>query len=217
MKKTIFLAFLAFAALASCSKEPGSVSGNIFYKYNDFVGNKPDAGTSIKLYNVDKGAESAAYEVTSDVQGNYKIESVAPDTYLAFIESKATTAQTIDVLEQLQNNAEEVKEIFGMDVAAIKKDIEDYKALQEKEAAAIDAALSSESADKDKLLKDYEDILKEQIAKAKALGDKIPEKLAKLLKLDLKLGYGPKFEIKKLVVEEKKNLQNNTDFGVTYK
>lgn len=43
MKKLLLL-FVGAALLTACKKDPGSVSGNVYYKFNDYVGNKPDGG-----------------------------------------------------------------------------------------------------------------------------------------------------------------------------
>jgi len=55
MRNLTFLAILLAAGCSTFSKKPtemGSLKGNVFWKYNNYVGNKPDAGTSIKLYSL---------------------------------------------------------------------------------------------------------------------------------------------------------------------
>lgn len=213
MKKIFILAVSALAIVA-CSKEPGSVSGSVFYKYNDYVGNKPDAGSTIKLYNVDKSAEPAKYEVTTDVQGNYKISGVVPADYLLFIQSKTTTAKATDVLSQLSANAKEAKEVFGVDAEKISKQIEELKVIEVKQTEAYANAMEHLDAG-DKYVKEYGQHIKDSKAKLNSILDALPKDMQNLLAISE--GYGPKLEIKKVTVAEAKDSQNNTDFGITYK
>jgi hypothetical protein len=216
MKKTVFLVIAALA-IVSCTKNPGSFSGNVFYKFNDFVGNKPDAGSAVKLYNVDKGAEPAKYEAITDVQGNYKIENVAPADYLLFIQSKNTTAKLTDIVDQLVANSKEVKDVFGASTDGIKTKNEELKAIAVKMDKAYANAMehASETAVSDGYIKEYGELIKEKEEKTKAILSEMPKELQAALAITE--GTGPKVELKKVQVEEAKNAQNNTDFGITYK
>ncbi|KGO93265.1 carboxypeptidase-like regulatory domain-containing protein [Flavobacterium subsaxonicum] len=213
MKKLLLL-FVGALLLVSCKKDPGSVSGNVYYKFNEFVGNKPDAGTTVKLYNLDKGAEPATYETTSDVQGNYKLENVVPGDYLLLVRSKTTTAENIEIYNQFAANSKELKELFGGDLDKLNKETEELAAIEKNKLEAYTNALSSHDQG-DKYLNDYAKYLKEGTAKQKSISDKLPTALKSLV--SAATGYDQKIELKKITVEEAKNVQNNTDFGVTYK
>lgn len=197
------------------SQDPGSVSGNVFYKYNDFVGNKPDAGTLVKLYDADGEAKTPKYETTSDVQGNFKIENVEPDEYLAFIQSKSTTAKDIELFDQLQANSKEIKHVFGVDVDAMSADIKEVKSLDDLADVKYAEAMSHLDASGDKYVAEYGSILKKREEKMKVLIAKLPDDFKK--NIGLSDGVSSKLELKKIKVEEAKNFQSNTDFGLTYK
>ncbi|MXN91792.1 hypothetical protein GR160_11200 [Flavobacterium sp. Sd200] len=212
MKKLVLL-FAATAFFTACKKDPGSTSGNVYYKYNDYVGNKPDAGAEIKLYNLNKGAEPATYEATTDVQGNYKIENIVPGDYLLFTVSKATTASNAEILDQFVANSKDLKELFGGDIESLSKDADELKSLEENKAQAYAKAMSDFTVG-DKYINEYGKYLKESTAKQDAIGKKLPAKLK--LFYSAAVGYDQKIEIKRINVEEAKNVQTNTDFGITY-
>jgi hypothetical protein len=213
MKK--LLLFVAGASLfVACKKDPGSMSGNVYYKYNDFVGNKPDAGAEIKLYNLDKGAEPATYETTSDLQGNYKIEGVIPGDYLLFTKSKSTTASNVDISDQFVTNSKELKMLFGRDIDALSKDVQELKTIEENKAKAYATAMSN-FTEGDKYINQYAKFLKESTSKQNVIEGKLPSELKSYYSAST--GYNKKVEIRKVTVQEAKNIQTNTDFGVTYK
>ena len=213
MKKLLLL-FLGTSLLVACKKDPGSVSGNVYYKYNEYVGNKPDAGTEVKLYNLDKDAESPTYESTTDVQGNYKIENIVPGDYLLLIRSKTVTAQNVDILDQFVANSKDLKELFGGEIKDLNKENEDLKLLEKNKTEAYANAMANLGS-ADKYIKEYGKYLKEITEKQKSIESKLPSQLKKLF--SAVVGYDQKIELKKITVEEAKNQQNNTDFGITYK
>lgn len=213
MKKLVLL-FAVAAFLTGCKKNPGSVSGNVYYTYNDYVGNKPDAGCKILLYNLDKSAEPSLYEATTDVQGNYKVENVVPGNYLLISESKATTASSVDILDQFVANSNDLNELFGGNIAGLAKDAQELKTIENNKAEVYAKAMNI-FTEGDKYINEYGKYLKEGTAKESAIGKKLPAKLQQFYSASL--GYDQKIEIKKITVEEAKNIQTNTDFGITYK
>ena len=92
MKKTIAIAICVF--LFSCKPKPGSLAGNAYWKYNDYVGNKPDAGADVYLFSTD--TSKSPLKTTSDVQGNFALNNLAPGKYLLVVSSKATNASSQD-------------------------------------------------------------------------------------------------------------------------
>jgi hypothetical protein len=69
--------------------QTGSISGNAYWHYNDYVGDKPDAGSDVYLFSAD--TSKAPINTQCDVQGNFKFEKVPPGNYLVMIISKNTT------------------------------------------------------------------------------------------------------------------------------
>jgi hypothetical protein len=85
-KLLLFLLFISSA----CLGQSGKISGNVFWKYNDYVGNKPDAGseiTALKLNN-----PNIKYSATADVSGNYIIPTMDTGNYIVVIKSASTHA-----------------------------------------------------------------------------------------------------------------------------
>jgi hypothetical protein len=107
LKKTILICILIFSII-SCSKPSGSLSGNVYWKYNDIIGNKPDAGTTIKLYDKENKLINSNYSVTTDIDGNYKIDNIKSGLYLMIANSKNTTSSPRTILENLQLHENEL-------------------------------------------------------------------------------------------------------------
>jgi hypothetical protein len=212
MKKILSFA-IACLLLTACSKEPGSVSGNVYYKYNNFVGNKPDSGAEIKMYSLADGNKEVTYEATTDVQGNYKIADVVPGDYLVIVKSENTTALVRDILMQFKENSEAVNTIFGVDLKAIGLTLISMMELEMKmDEAMADAKENISNADV--YLKDYYKYSDELKEKEKKLKESIPMEFQE--KFGLKGSVAPKMEVKVITVEEAKDAQSNIDFGVTY-
>ena len=71
-----------------CFGQTGILTGNVYWKYNDYVGNKGDAGAEVLLYS---DSLSNPRTATCDLQGNYKIDGLQPGNYLLVIKSHNTT------------------------------------------------------------------------------------------------------------------------------
>ena len=100
MKKIFWL--LLLLPFCSCKKNPGTLSGNVFWKYNDYVGNKPDAGATIYLFSSDTSKDPLRSE--ADVQGNYKIDPLLPGKYMMIVESKNATSSPLEQYMEFQDN-----------------------------------------------------------------------------------------------------------------
>ena len=211
MKKIMFIAALAVSMVA-CKKDPGSISGNVSYKYNDYQGNKPDVGSIIRLYNVDKSENPAKYETTADLQGNYKIENVIPGDYLLITESKNTNTEFNDLLSQFTTKGKDVQAIFGTDTDKLAAN---SLALTNLEGKLNEAYSKAMSIGEQKYFDEYSAINKKKIAAEKEVYDKLSADLKSFFPASV--GYDQKLEVKKITIGEAQNSQNNTDFGITFK
>jgi|HubBroStandDraft_4_1064222.scaffolds.fasta_scaffold152660_2 hypothetical protein len=81
-----FLCFLMLLPTFSFA-QTGVLSGNAYWKYNDYVGNKADAGSEVYLY---YDSITAPIKTECDLQGNFKIDNLKSGTYLLLIKSKNT-------------------------------------------------------------------------------------------------------------------------------
>lgn len=101
---SVFIVIFSVLILTSCARKKGTCTGNVFYKYNNYVGNKPDAGAKILLY--PKDSTERTIESMCDVSGNFKFENVPVGQYMLVAVSKETTC----------NCDEDLVKIFGTDV-----------------------------------------------------------------------------------------------------
>lgn len=91
----IFITIIFF----SCSPKRGSVAGNVYWKYNNFIGNKPDAGSDVFLFSSDTG--KAPLQATCDIQGNFSLADVPVGDYKLVVRSKSTNASCYDLVYDL--------------------------------------------------------------------------------------------------------------------
>ena len=126
--KTLFF-FLSFPFLSFA--QTGTIAGNAFWKYNDFVGNKPDAGS--KVYVFPSNLMDKELQIKCDVQGNFKFDNVKPGKYLVVIISENTNDLFSNNFSKLNNPA--LKNYLGFSIPELNKTIYDslpvYKKLYE--------------------------------------------------------------------------------------
>lgn len=134
-----------------------------------------------------------------------------PGEYLLITKSKNTTAEITGIFEQFLSNSKDVNTIFGVDTDKFRSDITELSAL----SLAKSQGLAEAGGDGfDAGMAKYKKASADQSKKTEELVKKIPAEFAKTF--TIYGAFGPKIEIKKIVVEENKDVQNNIDFGVTY-
>ena len=89
-----YLFVLVVVIIGSCKPHVGSVNGNIFWKYNDYVGNKPDAGSSIDIYKI--GDTISTGSAICDVKGDFIMENIPIGKYMLIAKSENTNASALD-------------------------------------------------------------------------------------------------------------------------
>lgn len=217
MKKIIFL-LLAIATLTSCSKGEGNIKGNVYWKYNDFVGNKPDAGSKIELWGVDTVSTKITdfkLETTADMNGNYTFENIPVGYYMLIVKSKNTNRSNPDTYKQIGIFKKHLEMYFKLDLTPINDDLKKLSELDEKYLdAVIETPDFSNKNGEDYFIK-TKSIQKELERLAEITFDKTPKALIELL--DLQPYFTNKFDIDFIEVEKDKTFQKNTDFGITYR
>ena len=98
LKNYTLFCLLSFS-LISCKPNYGSLTGNAYWKYNNYVGDKPDAGSEVYLFSQD--TSEVPLEATCDVQGNFKFDKVETGDYMLVIKSKNTTNSAADQLQEI--------------------------------------------------------------------------------------------------------------------
>lgn len=69
-----------------CIGQKGVIKGNVFYKYNEYVGNRADAGSSIYL--LFRNASQKYKETKADLNGNFSFENLDTGQYLIAVKSQ---------------------------------------------------------------------------------------------------------------------------------
>lgn len=109
MKRLLFLLLLPAFSFA----QTGSISGNAFYHYNDYVGDKPEAGATVYLFadSVHPGSSTQC-----DVQGNYRFDKVKPGQYLLMVVSYNTYDDGYFILSELKSQQGRYRRFLGFDI-----------------------------------------------------------------------------------------------------
>jgi len=213
LKKVLPFCLLAFI-LVSCKPNFGSLTGNAYWKYNNYVGNKPDAGSKAYLFSQD--TSKAPLETTCDVQGNFKFDKVETGDYMLVVESKNTTTSASDQLEEMFTT--ETSKYFGfslrqIDSALLNQAIDTYFESQKKEISAPPNYSYKQTLA-------YYDSARIFRNKANKLADSLLDKIPKdnrLMKEIYILGtMSKKVKFKKITIKKNETTNEVFDFGITY-
>lgn len=192
----------------------GQLTGNVYWKYNNYVGNKPDAGSTAVLYALDTLRKEIKYEATADVMGNFKFDKILPGKYLLIVTSKNTTNSPDDNLDQLLLNSYDLLELFGYNVRnSNQTELKEYNQLD----SLFSHALLSDDKEFGGLTKRYDTYRKFEKQKME-VAEKIIDNFPKEFKSKLRLysAYSRKLEIRSVRIEEGKTTNEIIDFGITY-
>ena len=202
MKKLSLILLCVIMSSCSFFNGHGSLSGNCYWKYNDYVGNKADAGAEIELYSLDD--MELKYKVTADLNGNYKIEEVPVGKYFLIIHSKNTTDCPRSHLDNLSIYNDKIKLLFGFDIKKYKAQLNEIEKL---DSLSNYSLFDKESTD------DYYKY--EKLANEKAI--KLIESFPKDFKNKIKLytGYSYTYDFSTITIEKDKNINVISDFGIT--
>lgn len=212
MRKKIFITIL-ITTIISCSKKPGTLVGNVYWKYNDYVGNKPDAGCEVKLYSLTEN--KIDFKTTTDVSGNYKIDDIVPGKYFLIIKSKNTTDSPKDHLDNLLIYSQDLKKIFGLDINKFKTEIEEVNSLENKYREALIASSDQKSYEGiSKQMEVYHNLESQIMEKSADIISKFPAEFKTTV--GLYTGYDKSFSFKVIEIKEAKTTTENVDFGLTY-
>lgn len=212
--KKIYILILITCTILSCTKKPGTLTGNVYWKYNNYVGNKPDAGAKITLYAIDKSQKDSIFKATADINGNYTINDIPPAKYLLVIQSENTTDSPFDHIQNLKICSNDLKNTFDFDINKFSKNLEEIDAAYKKyETILIDSDDEKYGSLSNKI-DEYEKYQKIAIDKSSDLIDKFPKKVK--LKLGLFTGYSKSLYFQNIEIKEEKTVNENTDFGTTY-
>lgn len=212
--KKIYVLFLISFAILSCAKKPGGLTGNVYWKYNDYVGNKPDSGAKIKLIPFDKTQKDSIFETTADLNGNYTIKDIPIGKYFLIVESENTKDNPRDHLKNLQIYAKSLKELFGFDLQKYSKEIYDIDNDYMKYTDILTDSDNDKYGGISNKIEQYQKFEKMSLEKSAKLIDKIPSEIK--FKIGLLTKYSSSLDFQNVEIKEGKTKNIVTDFGVTY-
>lgn len=184
----------------------GSLKGNVFWKYNNYVGNKPDAGTSIKLYSL---LDTSYLETaTCDVQGNYSIDSVPTGYYLLIISSKATTESPSSALKNLYFQGAIMKSIVRDSLQGLKESWDSVNSLDNISEEFVNIKSPYERLRKQQEIRDSMNHISDRWFNARST-----DALGRIGKI---ISSSPKVKYEMIRIKPKRVETVITDFGITY-
>jgi hypothetical protein len=212
--KNLVLFCIVATAFTSCKPDYGSLTGNVYWKYNNYVGNKPDAGSEVSLFPYKKN--SKAIETKADVQGNFKFDKVETGEYLLIVSSENTTSSPEEAFNELRFSSEYFKDVFDFDLSKVAPEkqkefllrdslLRDYQINSTKDYTS-DKFLSQMDVEKKK-----QDTIRNIV---KAINEAIPSDFKSKLGVNVIVGH--KVKIKKIKIEKDKAATEVIDFGITY-
>lgn len=197
----------------SLNGDPGAVTGNIYWKYNNFVGNRADAGSTLILVGWDSLRRGIEHQATADVQGNYKIEGVLPGIYFAIVQSKNTTACPDKHLRNLRMYERQFRDLFDFDINKYEVEMDEIEKIQSQYISTVIDSDSKKYGGLSAQLKKSHSLKSEMLEKAEKLIDSFPGEFKR--KIKLYTGYSNSLDFEVVRVDEGKTYNINTDFGIT--
>lgn len=188
----------------------GELTGNVYWKYNNYVGNKPDAGSTVMIYSLDTLREGLKYDAICDVMGNFKISKILSGSYLLIVNSKNTTDSPDEHLDNLRIYSSYLKDLFNYDCYSVNKaEIKEYQKL---DSTFWEYRLNNR--DDSKYYETVTKIEKQKMDLAEKIIDKFPSDFRS--KINLYTGYSKKMDISFVTINENKTANKVIDFGITY-
>jgi hypothetical protein len=192
----------------------GVLTGNAFWKFNNYVGNKPDAGSTIALYALDSIRGNMKFESTADVQGNYRIERVFPGNYLLVVRSKnATDCPDIHLSNIISYNSQ-LKYLFGFDIESFRSNLNEIESLDSlHNKISLEFPINGSYSQMMSNISKTERIAKERDGKIKKLFELFPDDYKN--NLGLYTEYSKALDFTSVRIEEGETKTVVTDFGIT--
>jgi hypothetical protein len=123
MKKLLSIFYIILLiGINKINAQTGSISGNVYWKYNNYVGNRPDAGSEIVLIQLTHPA--IQHKAKCDIQGNYKIEGIIPGRYFLQIKSHNTKQDPIFYTRLFKIFKENLDSAYEIKVSNFRNDLQ---------------------------------------------------------------------------------------------
>lgn len=196
----------------SLNGDYGTMTGNVFWKYNDFVGNRADTGAEVVIYSLNTIRRGLKYEAKVDLQGKYKFDKVLSGNYFLIVRSKNTNDCPEKLIEKLEIYSSEIKNIFGFDLFKYKKQLDEISKLKK---LYLDVLIDEDSSKygglSNQIIK-YTNLENEVRDKSIKLIENLPEDFKD--KINLYSSYGNSYDFSIIEINEYNNTDEISDFGI---
>jgi hypothetical protein len=184
----------------------GVMSGNAYWNYNEYIGNRADAGAEVRLFSLDHLDSRLVSSANADVQGNYKMEKLLPGWYFVIVSSKNVMGCPDSHLKKLEIYSSELNELFRFDMQTLKNQLDKF----DTNDSIANSKLYEEGTNS---IANYDSYKK----KSRDEAEQIIESLPKDFKSQIKLytGYSNALDYNMVHIEEGKTAIKNTNFGIT--
>lgn len=190
----------------SMDGEFGNLEGNAFWKYNDYVGNKPDAGAHVSLINLDSLNNRLTFNTEADINGNFQINDIPPGCYLLAVQSNNVTENKESIYDLFEIYFPELNWAFGFDIHDNLPVIKDIK--------QVDSLINVEHYKGNYFSKNIEKLKNLKDQKINEYFQVLMNK--KYFNLNLYSTFPNKIRLKMFWIESKKTDKEIIDFGITY-
>lgn len=107
---------------SSAFAQTGSIEGSAFFKYNDLIGNRPDAGSSVRLFY--DGSILHPQILTTDINGQYQFKSLTSGKYILIVKSKETNRDPYLSFTQLVTHSDKLQPLLEISVKDFRIDLQ---------------------------------------------------------------------------------------------
>lgn len=190
----------------SMDGEFGNLEGNAFWKYNDYVGNKPDAGAHVSLINLDSLNNRLTFNTEADINGDFQINDIPPGCYLLAVQSNNVTENRVSIFDLFKSYYFELNKAYGFGLCDSLQVI--------KEVDQVDSLIDVERKNGNYFSKNIDKLEEFKIQKINKYFEFLMDN--KYFNLNLYSTFPNKIRLKMIWIDSKNTDKEIIDFGVTY-
>lgn len=209
MKRLLFLLlFIPVFAFAQTS----TVAGNVYWKYNDYVGNKADAGSDVYIISLTNPQNKITTKC--DLQGNYRFDNLNPGRYFLWIKSKNTKQHPVMYSRLFEAYKYQLDTVFNIKISDFRKDLQIQIDSLYKAQIELVQKYAKNEIKMGKYIKENAKVDNLLIKKTKEWFEDMPAEMK--LKIDAFSNLHESFHYQIIDLAAGKNETIITDFGITY-
>lgn len=113
-RSLITIISICFFSATAAIGQKGQLSGQVYYLYNNYIGNRPDAGAKIIITSISD--TTRILETTTDLSGKFELSNLSTGDYIICVRSKAQTSRPYMSYLNFISNNDNIKAITGLDL-----------------------------------------------------------------------------------------------------